>query len=446
MNNGMQTGRRAGACMGALTRMGLSMCLALLIVVPVWAQDLYIEITKSASTAMPLAVVPFGGLVLGDNNNMGAIIAADLERSGVFRLPINDHLPAQPHSQSDFQLPVWKDSGVDYVVVGETVAAGDGKLRVRFEVLNAANGARLMGQMVSVAPASWRDIAHYISDAIYEQLSGIKGAFATRIAYVTQTGTGKNRHYRLNLADADGARPVMLLDSPKPVMSPSWSPDGKKIAYVSFETGRSTIWVQDIASQRREQIASFEGINSAPAWSPDGSQMALVLSRDGNPEIYLMSLADHSLRRLTSHYGIDTEPRFFPDGKSLVMTSDRSGKPQLYKLDIASGTIRRLTFEGDYNARGDVTADGRTLLMVNRQDGKFRIAAQELASGQLRLLTDTAMDESPSVAPNGSMVVFATRSGGQSVLGVAALEGGSRFRLPAREGKVMEPAWSPYLR
>lgn len=405
------------------------------------AAELTIQVKKPGENSKPIAVVPFGSDIQA--NALSEIISSDLAQTGLFR-PVAS-LPAKPTSSTEINYPVWQVAGLNHIVVGKVVPQGGDQYTIQFELLSSDQQKRILGETLTNIPvAKWRDAAHFISDRIFRQLTGKPGAFSTRIAYVLQYKRDGQTRYRLEIADADGHRPQTVLDSPEPLLSPSWSPDGQKITYVSFESRKPAVIVQTLATQQREVVARFKGLNGAPAWSPDGSKLALTLSHEGNPEIYLLTLADKKLTRLTQDNAIDTEARWSPDGQSLIFTSDRGGSPQIYRLDVGSREVRRLTYDGNFNARGALSPDGRYLAMVHRERGQtFQIAVQDLETGVLNTLTDTPLDESPSFSPNGQMVVYASRQGKQGVLGIMSLDGQFKMSLPATDGQVREPAWSP---
>ncbi len=421
---------------------------ALLALLPHARAALTIEITGGAEGALPIAVVPFGiegqGLPPED---ISAIVTNNLKRSGRFApLPEKDLL-ARPHQGSEVNFRDWRALGSNYLVVGKVRAAPGGQYSVQFELLDVFRGARITGYTIHSGAQELRRTAHQISDIIYEKLTGQAGAFNTRIAYVIVSAIApKQQSYALQVADADGHNPQTILTSKQPLLSPAWSPDGTRLAYLSFENKRAQIYIQEVASGKRELLTSFPGLNGAPAWSPDGTRLALTLSKDGNPEIYVMNLASKVLERLTSNPAIDTEPVWSPDGARIVFTSDRGGKPQLYMMSVTGGNAQRITFEGDYNARGRYSPDGKLLAMVHGARGQYRIAVLDLETKALRVLTDRTLDESPSFAPNGAMIIYATNEGSKGVLAAVSVDGRVRQRLLLTEGDVREAVWSPFGR
>ncbi|MDV6319270.1 Tol-Pal system beta propeller repeat protein TolB [Chromohalobacter sp. HP20-39] len=405
--------------------------------------ELTIEITQGSDQAIPIAIVPMeGGDALPEK--VSRIIANDLERSGRFDPLSRESLISNPSSSDDVYYQDWQQLGSDYLVVGK-VEKQNGQYRIQYELLNVNGEDRMLGEVVTSSSEELRDSAHYISNQIFEKITGIRGAFSTSIAYVRANGVADNIKYTLNIADADGHNNQVILSSDEPILSPAWSPDGQKLAYVSFETGRSAIYVQNIATGQRVRLTSFEGINGAPAWSPDGRKLAMSLSKDGQPEIYVMDVASRDIKRLTHSEAIDTEPEWAPSGRSLIFTSDRSGNPQIYRYNLSNDQPQRITFTGSYNSRGRFSPDGDTIFMVTRDEQGFHIARQNLETDRMTILTDSNWDESPSVAPNGTMVIFATQEGTRGVLGLVSADGSASFRLPSPDGDVRSPAWSPFL-
>lgn len=412
------------------------------------AEEKNIRVVSGADRAIPIAVVPFGwqgGSVLPDD--MAEIIGNDLRNSGVFEPIARQNMISLPTQASEVIYRDWQALGAQYVLVGNIVPNA-GRLQIQFALFNVTSQQQVLIGSVGGGVDQLRDMAHHIADQSFEKLTGVKGAFSTRLLYVTaERFSVNNTRYTLQRSDYDGARAVTLLQSREPILSPSFAPDGRRIAYVSFEQKRPRIFVQHIDTGRREQITNFEGLNGAPAWSPDGNRLAFVLSRDGNPEIYVMDMVTRQLRRVTNQPSIDTEPFWGKDGQTLYFTSDRSGKPQIYRTNINGGAAERVTFIGNYNANPKLSADEKTLVMIHRQDGYtvFKVAAQDLQRGNLRILSDTSLDESPTVAPNGTMVIYATRQQGRGVLVLASTNGRVRLPLPTAQGEVREPSWSPYL-
>ncbi|AXY41476.1 Tol-Pal system beta propeller repeat protein TolB [Halomonas sp. JS92-SW72] len=405
--------------------------------------NLTIEITRGSDRATPVAVVPFAG---GDDfpEDVAQVIHDNLERSGYFDPLPRRQMLDRPSESDEVRYGTWRSLDVRYLVVGRASREGNG-YRLRYELMDVSGERRMLGEVVTADQNELRGAAHYISDQIFEAITGIRGAFSTRIAYVTAQGVGDNMQFTLYVADADGRNSQQVLSSREPILSPAWSPDGRRLAYVSFETERPAIYIQDLASGQRVRATSFEGINGAPAWSPDGRRLAMSLSKDGQPEIYVMDIASRDFQRITNSSSIDTEPAWAPDGRSLLFTSDRSGGPQLYRHDFGSGQQQRLTFTGNYNARGRFAPDGESIFLVHRSSNGYQVARQDLDSGRLVVLSDSRWDESPSVAPNGTMVIFATQQGNSGVLGAVTADGRASFRLPSASGDVREPAWSPFL-
>jgi TolB protein len=347
-----------------------------------------------------------------------------------------------PRSVKEVYARDWLILGVEYLLVGNALLH-NGVYQITFSLIEVHSSRVAFTKVAKGSIGQLRDLAHHISDEVYLAVTGIPGAFSTRIAYVTAVALNGKTRFKLMVADADGAREKLLLESNHPIMSPSWSPDAKELVYVSFETGRPAIFRQKLSNANREQLTNFKGLNGAPSWSPDGRKLALVLSKDGNPEIYTFDLRSHKFARHTNHFAIDTEPCWSPDSKFLIFTSDRGGSPQVYKLELKTGKVNRLTFHGAYNARPRLAADGRTLVMIHKSEKQFHIATQDLVTGDLRVLTNTSLDESPTVAPNSAMLLYATKKNNKGVLAAVSLDAGVKFFLPSRQGDVREPAWSP---
>jgi TolB protein len=428
--------------------------LLLLLVGPlVQAQQLFtIEITDGADDPVRIAIVPFEWTGFGAlPENVTNIVNADLRNSGIFAPLEEGNFLSQPHQQSEVFFRDWNLLGAQYLLIGRIMQSPNSDLmQVQYELFDVNRQARMVGEVISGTQGQLRDIAHQISDVVYEQVTGVRGAFSTKLLYITsQTINAEQTRYQLNLADVDGARAQVLLESQEPIMSPTWSPDGKQIAYSSAESGNWAIFIQDLATGQREQITSFPRQNAAPAWSPDGTKMAMVLSQDGNPDIYVMDLRTRELRKVTNHFAIDTEPSWTPDGQSLLYTSTQSGndRPQIYRVELSTGFSERITFEGNDNTRAKMLQDGQNMLVVHRYDRNddYHITIMNLERNTISILTNTALDESPTIAPNASMILYAAKENGRSVLNGVSIDGKVKFQLPVTSGDVREPAWSPFL-
>jgi len=406
--------------------------------------QLRLDITEGVRDAVPVAVVPFGGQAEGGPNDIAAVISGDLRLSGRFAPLDRQDMVARPTSGSEVRFQDWRLLKSDYLVVGRLTSEG-GANAVAFELFNVQTGQSLLAETVQIVGQGQRAAAHRIADLVFERLTGIPGAFSTRIAYVSVDGTPPKQRHRLMVADADGYNPRTITESTEPIMSPTWSPDGQSLAYVSFETKTSAIYLQRLATGERRRVSARAGINGAPAFSPDGQRLAVTLSRDGNLDIYLLELTTQVLTRITTDEAIDTEAAWSPDGRSLYFTSDRAGNAQVYRVDLdGAKQAQRVTFTNGYNARPRVSPGGNELAMVTLDRGGYRIAVMDLKTRALRVLTDGRQDESPSFAPNGATLIYASESRGQGDLALVSSDGRYQERLRSDSGDVREPAWSPF--
>jgi len=406
---------------------------------------LKIDITEGFEGALPIAVIPFQWIG-GDkvvNGDVSAIVVSDLARSGKFSPVAEKDLIARPQTLEDVHYKTWRVAGMDHIVIGSVTLQPNGMYQVQFRLIDILKGKQVLGYSFSATNETLRTVAHQISDYIFTHITGLPGAFSTRIAYVTVQRNNKVSTSMLQVSDTDGYNPQTLLTSDEPIMSPAWSPDGSELAYVSFEGRQAEIFTHNIRTGVRKSRSKFSGLNGSPAWSPDGKKLAITLSKDGNPDIYILNLSDSKLQRLTDHWSIDTEAAWMPDGKSIIFTSSRSGKPQLYQQSIAANSRpERLTYEGAYNASASVSADGKYIAYVHGEGNIYRIAILDLETKSSRVLTDGPLDESPEFAPNISMVLFASQEKQQAVLSAVSVDGRQKQRLAFTDGEVREPSWA----
>ena len=402
--------------------------------------QLSIEITGAGANRIPVAIADFGGDP-GTSRALTSVIRSDLERSGLFKLVDTSGVAMNENTAPSYGD--WRNRGTDALAAGSLGTGGDGRLEARFRLYDINKQQPLAGAAFVTSTPMLRAAGHRIADVIYEKLIGEPGVFSTRIAYVVKNGPAR---YELNIADADGQNAQIALRSREPIISPVWSPDGTRVAYVSFENKKPIIYVHSLASGQRTIVANFKGSNSAPAWSPDGRRLAVVLSKDGGSQIFMVNADGSGAQRITPPGSINTEPFFAPDGQTLYFTSDRGGSPQIYRSSLSGTDAQRVTFEGNYNVSPRIAPDGKTLAFITRRDGGFRLAAMDIASRQVQVLTDSYRDESPSFAPNSRMILIATEVGGRGVLSAVSIDGRIRQRLTIAAGDVREPAWGPYIK
>jgi TolB protein len=416
-------------------------------IAPVANAQLVIEITRGQENAVPIAIVPFGWESANAAPfDVAEVVAADLQRSGRFAPLDRKDMIDRPTAGEQIRFQDWRYLKSDFIVVGKLTPNGADRYTAQFELFNVLNGQRLTGQTVSATAASMRAMSHRIADIIFEQLTGIRGAFSTRIAFVSAEGVSPKQQYTLIVADADGENQQKIASSSEPIMSPAWSPDGQNLAYVSFESKASAIYVQALKTGERSRVSARAGNNGAPSWSPDGGTLALTLSRkDGDVDIYTLKLSSQTLTRMTFDPGIDTEPTWSSDGRKLYFMSDRAGGPQIYEVDVDQPTrATRVTFEGTYNARPRLSPDGKQLAVVHLDNGNFRIAIVDLQTKGMQVLSPGRQDESPSFAPNGATLIYATQDRGRGVLATVSVDGRVQQKLAASTGDVREPVWSPF--
>jgi TolB protein len=409
--------------------------------------ELQVNVTKGVTDPIPIAIVPFARAAPADGGfDLAAVVQHDLESSGRFRAMQRSNMRSAPTRAADVLGADWKAAGNDYVLVGRMSAPNPGELDVDCDLMNALTGQRIGGKHFVANSSSLRNAAHQVSDFVYEQILGVRGAFATRIAYVAVHGQGTGQQFALIVADSDGESPRVILESTQPIMSPAWSTDDQWLTYVSFENRVSAIYIQRVRTGERRLVSARAGVNGAPAFSPDGTRLALTLSGTaGNLDIWLLDLSTQALTRLTDDPAVDTEPTWSPDGKSIYFTSDRAGGPQIYRLDVANPKhVQRISFGSGYNARSRVSADGSKIAFVTREGSNYRIAVQDLASGTVSVLSRGILDESPSFAPNGATIIYAGRDGEVGTLQTVSVDGQVTQRLTSSQGELREPVWEPF--
>lgn len=404
-----------------------------------------IEISGGGTNQIPIAILPFANEMSATANQqtISQIVGADLVRSGLFKSLQTGGVANRPSTMADIQFPQWQALQAQALVIGQVENLADGRLKVSFRLADILKQSQLAGMEYTITTNQLRLTAHKIADEIYSKLTGEGAMFASRIAYINK---GNNGRYSLQVADADGANPQIVISSAEPIISPAWSPDGMSMAYVSFEKKKPIVYVQALNTGKRFTLASFKGNNSAPAWSPDGTKLAIVLTYAANSQIYTINADGTGLAQLIKSKGIDTEPFWSSDGKTIYFTSDRGGRPQIYKVASNGGEAQRVTFEGMYNVSPYFSLDGKSLVMIRNDNGRFRVALQNVATGQNLLLSDGAQDESPSFSPNGRMILYATRAGGRGTLAAVSVDGSVKQKLTELGGDMREPAWGPLLK